>query len=133
MPSRRLDLHKKIEVFGGVAFKYIAPDLSGEALAEACTEAKERVNVATTSGERTGSPPSIQKLVAIRSALKGEIPLAVASGVTEENAISLFPYVDKFLVSSSITKTAHTRGTPADYFIPERVRTLADIIHKETE
>ncbi len=130
LPEYRLALPSKIQLFGGVAFKYIAPNLSGDALISACTEAKRCVDIATTSGERTGSPPSIQKLASIRAALLGQMPVAVASGVSEENVCTLLPYVDMFLVASSICEKKVVGEKELDFLIPKKTRTLADLIHQ---
>ena len=133
LPEYRLNIPPKIQIFGGVAFKYIDPNLSGDALATACIEARRCVDVATTSGEETGSPPSIQKLATIRAALRGGMPVAVASGVSEENVSTLLPYVDMFLVASSICEKKCIDGQVLDVLIPEKTRTLAGLIHQKSE
>lgn len=87
--------------FGGVAFKYqapVAPELYGQVAAEA---AHAGVDVVTTSGPGTGEPTPVEKVAAMREAI-GTHALAVASGVSIENVDGLLPYVDAFIVSSSI-------------------------------
>lgn len=125
LPENRLDIDPGIEVFGGVAFKYINPDQSGAELAAACSSAMQTVNVITTSGNKTGSAPNTEKLKNIRANI-GQTRLALASGVTAENAPSFLPYVDDFLVASSIIERNEQR---LENFIPEKVRSMASIIH----
>lgn len=86
--------------FGGVAFKgQLQPiDISNFAIV-----AKNFMDVVTTSGDKTGSPPSIEKLAMMREAINDH-PLANASGTTPENVHLMKPYVDCFLVASSILK-----------------------------
>ena len=89
--------------FGSVAFKYQAhePDPATAALKVA-----ELGWIATTSGSGTGSAPSIEKLAAMKSAI-GNRPLAVASGITPDNAIDLLPFIDYVLVATGIERDHH--------------------------
>lgn len=128
MPDERLDIPSSIQVFGGVAFKYKSPNLTGDALFQACTKAIKFVDVATTSGDKTGSPPNIEKLIVIKSNLANSIPLAVASGVDEDNVSDFIPFVDNFLVASSITERKPEYNNQ-EYFVPEKVKHLAHKIH----
>lgn len=129
MPQYKLVIPKTIQVFGGIAFKYIAPDLQGDALSKACAEAKGRVDVAVTSGNATGEAPSTAKIRSIRKELDPTIPLALASGITEENVTSFLKEADMFLVASSICKKQRIGTKILDYLVPEKVRNLADYIH----
>lgn len=128
MPDERLPL-SAIQVFGGVAFKYLSPHLSGTALADACEHAIQRVDVVTTSGDKTGSAPSVEKLETIKRHLEGRIPLALASGVSSSNVREFLETVDIFLVASSICERNPKLGNE-EYLVPEKVRELADLIHK---
>lgn len=108
-------------LFGGVAFKHqirVAPEFYGAA-ARAATNAG--VDVVTTSGERTGSPPDVAKIIAMRDGI-GERALAIASGISEDNVDLFLPYADGFIVSSSI------ESAPG-IFDPSRVTRLAKKIH----
>lgn len=58
--------------------------------------------VITTSGPATGVPPDIEKMKWFREILSPDRLLAVASGINLENIESFLPYVDHFLVSSSL-------------------------------
>lgn len=126
IPDYRLPLSFTIRRFGGVAFKYIAPNLTGDDLVVACRKAVLIVDVATTSGEATGSPPDVAKLEAIKENLGGRIPLALASGVSVDNVQMFKPMVDIFLASSSICERDHEG---VEYFVPKKVSQLADLIH----
>lgn len=83
--------------FGGVAFKYqewIADPAS------AARRAVPYVDVVTTSGESTGEPPSLKKVMAMREAI-GNHPLAIASGISHRN-VQRYHAADCFLVATSI-------------------------------
>lgn len=107
--------------FGGVAFKYqraVAPEDWGAAAVQA---AAMGVHAVTTSGPATGEPASVEKVKAIRSALRDHA-LALASGITPENVGDFLPYVDAYLVATGIERTFGE-------FDPARLRALAEIIH----
>ena len=128
LPDARLDLPRTIEVFGGVAFKYIEPNIAGQALLIACERAVRTVDVATTSGSATGSAPEVLKLETISKLLGGRIPLAVASGVSADNVTEMLPHTDIFLVASSLIEKDPDYGGH-EYLVPEHVRVCADKIH----
>lgn len=128
LPDERLDVPSSVEVFGGVAFKYIDPDIRGEQLTESCNKALQVVDVITTSGTKTGSAPDTQKLEEIRSNIGNKPCLALASGVTEKNVSLFLPTVDTFLVASSIIERRKDLGNH-EYIIPEKVLALATKIH----
>ncbi|MFI5298239.1 MAG: BtpA/SgcQ family protein [Polyangiales bacterium] len=91
--------------FGGVAFKYREPvprDRIPAAIQDArCQPAV--VDVVTTSGDATGSPPDLAKIDIFRRTLGAHEPLAVASGMTPDNVVShVDAGVDAFLVASGI-------------------------------
>lgn len=117
-----------VDIFAGVAFKYIDPRQDGAALASSCEDAMRFASVATTSGDKTGSPPSVEKLKEIRRLLAGRLPLAVASGVSAKNVTAMKPFVDIFMVASSIIERDQSRGGH-EHLVPEKVRELADLIH----
>ncbi len=129
LPSEELNIPPWIEIFAGVAFKYRNARADGEQLALQCDAAVAYANFATTSGEKTGSPPSISKLAKIHSLLAGRKPLAVSSGVNALNASEMLPYVDAFLVALSICSADPKRGGH-EYLVPEKVAALGRIIHQ---
>ena len=54
----------------------------------------------------------------------GSHPIALASGISPENVSQYLPYVDAYLVASSI-ETEENSGI----FVPERAKLLANMIH----
>lgn len=54
------------------------------------------------TGEMTGSPPDLNQIRGIRNA--SDLPLLVGSGITSGNISDYFPYVDGFIVGSSLKK-----------------------------
>lgn len=90
--------------FGGVAFKYQEKVVDLELVTRL---AVPHMDVITTSGERTGVPPTVEKMMRMRKAAP-DTPLAVASGMTAENVARYWEFVDCFLVASSISDS-HTQ------------------------
>lgn len=90
--------------FGGVAFKYQAP-VALEELPQLARAAAGVVDVVTTSGPGTGQAADLAKLRAMRAGM-GSFPLALASGVTPENATEYAGLVDHVLVSTGISDGA---------------------------
>ena len=88
--------------FGGVAFKY-QKHVPLYEISSACEDAIKIVDVVTTSGPGTGKPAAINKIEVFREAL-GDFPLALASGVDSDNIQGYLPFVDAFLVGTSIEK-----------------------------
>ncbi len=85
--------------FGGAAFKKqreVAPEHHGRT----AEIASKHMDVVTTSGIATGREADTTKIAAFRTAL-GDRPLALASGVTSENA-HVYDQVDCFLVATGI-------------------------------
>lgn len=132
MPNNRLLFPSTLQVFGGVAFKYKDPHLKGDVLKNACEKAISCVDVATTRGDKTGVVPEISKLQWIQKYLEERIPLALASGVSLENVSLFLPYVDIFLVATSIS-SMRNNFWHADCLVPEKVKELADKIHGYTD
>lgn len=105
--------------FGGVAFKY-QPTVADVDVA-AREAVRGGVDVITTSGAATGSPPTVEKIATMRAAL-GDHALAIASGITPENVAPFLPHVDAFLVATGIEQRF-------GHFDAARLRALADAIH----
>lgn len=93
--------HHGHKFFGSVAFKYqrIDPDPPKAALL-----ADQAGFIPTTSGTATGSAPEVGKIASMAAALPTK-SLAVASGITVENASCFIPHVKHFLVSTGISKS----------------------------
>lgn len=87
--------------FGGTAFKKqrdIDPSRYGDAAREACPF----MDVITTSGVATGQEADLGKIEAFRAAI-GNRPLALASGISPENA-QAYGDVDCFMVATGINE-----------------------------
>ena len=84
--------------FGGVAFKYKQPARDP---ARAARLAAAYMDVVTTSGTATGTPPELEKVRRMKRAV-GEAPLALASGISPENVAPYLELADCFLVATSI-------------------------------
>ncbi len=88
--------NRPFQHFGGFDFKYQTPMAHYRA-----RTAIEYVDVLTTSGPATGHPPTLDKLNSIRQHID-DFPLAVASGMNDENVKVLRQAADIFLVATSI-------------------------------
>lgn len=102
--------------FGGTCFKKqreVAPEHYSAAAREACAF----MDVVTTSGVATGQEADLGKIETFRAAI-GDKPLALASGITPENAAS-YADVDCFMVATGI-------NIPGNFYDidPERLTTL---------
>ncbi len=106
--------HHNYLFFGSVAFKTQQPEPSDDHAATAAQKAAALGWVATTSGPATGVAPDVKKLRAMRHRIPNA-DLAVASGVTPENAADISLFVDWIFVSTGISKDFHT-------FDPEKMR-----------
>lgn len=85
--------------FGGTAFKK-QRDVAPENYGRSAEIAREHMDVVTTSGIATGHEAGTSKISTFRNAI-GDRPLALASGVTPENA-KIYLDVDCFLVATGI-------------------------------
>lgn len=89
------------ELYGSVAFKYQAFDPEPGVAANAAINLHM---IPTTSGEATGTAPSMKKVKTMRAVLGSEKPLAIASGMTPDNVSAFTPYCTHFLVATGISK-----------------------------
>jgi len=105
--------------FGGTAFKKQRP-VDPADFAAAARVAAAHMDVVTTSGIATGRQAGITKIADFRRGI-GDRPLALASGITPENAGS-YADVDAFLVATGINH-------PGNFYDidPMRLRALMDI------
>jgi len=87
--------------FGGTAFKKQRP-VAEDDLGKSAQIAMEWMDVVTTSGIATGEEADDSKVGTFRDAI-GEAPLALASGVTPENA-DRYAHVDCFMVATGINQ-----------------------------
>ncbi|MCR9119513.1 MAG: adenine phosphoribosyltransferase [bacterium] len=86
--------------FGGVAFKY---QRSVEDVGQAAEHAARFMDVVTTSGPGTGEAALPAKIESMKQSL-GDLPLAIASGITPDNVGKYLPHADCFLVATGISK-----------------------------
>jgi len=99
--------NRDFRFFGSVAFKTQRPEPDDEHAALAAWNAHQNGWTVTTSGTATGIAPDLAKLRAMRHRIP-EGDLAVASGVTPENASDIALFVDWILVSTGISQDFHT-------------------------
>ncbi|MEO0370084.1 MAG: BtpA/SgcQ family protein [Pseudomonadota bacterium] len=85
--------------FGGTAFKKQRP-VAEEDYAKSAQTAKGWMDVVCTSGQATGVEAEDAKIATFREAI-GDAPLALASGITPENA-HRYAAVDAFMVATGI-------------------------------
>lgn len=102
--------------FGGVAFKKQRPVADAD-LAAAARLGAQWLDVVTTSGVATGQAPDRAKIARIRAGI-GDAPLALASGITPENAAEFAADVDCFLVATGINH-------PGDFYNIDPARLAA--------
>jgi uncharacterized protein len=88
--------------FGGVAFKY---QRAVRDLARVARLATAYMDVVTTSGPGSGEAADPAKVRTMKQAI-GPFPLALASGVTPENAHDYLPHADCFLTATGISQTS---------------------------
>ncbi|NTF16989.1 hypothetical protein G6L37_00920 [Agrobacterium rubi] len=102
-----LRANRNFRFFGSVAFKTQKPEPDDEHAALAALKAHFNGWTVTTSGTATGIAPDLAKLRAMRHRIPtGD--LAVASGVTPDNASDIALFVDWILVSTGISLDFHT-------------------------
>ena len=87
--------------FGGTAFKK-QRKIASNRYADSASEACKFMDVITTSGAATGREADLGKLKTFRAAI-GERPLAVASGLSPENAKD-YADVDCFMIATGINE-----------------------------
>jgi hypothetical protein len=113
----------KTMYFGGVSFKYTSGySADSKVSADLAKLAEPFMDVITTSGPGTGMSAPVDKIKAMKEALH-EKPLAIASGVELSNINDYLPWVDSFLVATSINKP----GT--ENLDLHKTTKLAEIIH----
>jgi len=95
---------KNFMYFGGVDFKYQTPEKDKRAAAKLATH---YMDVICTSGVGTGHAPNVGKIIAMKEAV-GDFPIAIASGITPENANMFLGYADCFMVATGISQDFQT-------------------------
>ena len=111
----------EVDVLADLWVKHGAP-LAPPPLAAAARDLVERSGAAgvIVSGARTGAPPDVARLREVRDAIGG-FPLWVGSGLTPENAPSLWPLCDGAIVGTSL-KVDGKVNAPVDVARVKRLR-----------
>lgn len=91
-------------LFCGVAFKY--QDEEPDPVA-ATRSAIARGFVPTTSGSATGVSAEVEKIANIRLGIGPYAPLAIASGITPDNAAQFAPHLSHILVATGVSSSFH--------------------------
>lgn len=104
--SLHFEFREKVKVFDGLYFGPFAfkagKQIADQYLEEGARAHLPYIDVLTTSGPATGYEPSEYKIQRIRNAI-GDTPLAIASGISPENASIFLPYANAFLVATGIS------------------------------
>lgn len=102
LEKKKCSMQEYLFYFGGVAFKYCTQPKD---LVEACRVGVETTDVVVTSGSGTGEAAELEKIKIMSKEVRtiGSKKLALASGVSIENIDEYLPYVDIFMVASSIS------------------------------
>lgn len=112
---------------GGVAFKY-QTRVPMDEITPLAMKASQDMDVIVTSGDRTGSPPTPQKIRAMRkgadfmASLGSMTPIGIASGISADNVRDYLADAQVFIVASSIEDSFGV----INY---DRAARLADLIH----
>lgn len=93
---------EQIKYFGGIAHKGNGYTENPDTASRLADLAAPYVDVVVTTGPGTGRPIGIDKVVAMKKALAGRRPLAIASGVNQQNVEQLLPHIDAVMVASSV-------------------------------
>jgi predicted TIM-barrel enzyme len=111
---------------GGVAFKKQRP-VAEDRYATSARLSLPYLDVVCTSGIATGHEADLSKIRTFRDAI-GDAPLALASGITPENAASYCGLVNCFLVATGI-------NYPGDFYNidPDRLDALLAVTRKQGE
>lgn len=109
--------------FGGLAFKHQHdPQEVVERHLRDYAASPHPNFVVTTSGSRTGEPPTTQKIDWFRSLMPEDARLAIASGMTVDNLPVFLPLATDFFVGTAL----EDHNLRVD---PDKVRKMVDLIH----
>ena len=95
-------------VIGGVRFKY-QPYLSGRSLEEDLKIGMSRCDAIAVTGEGTGLPTEVSKLLEFRN-IVGDFPIVVAAGVTPDSCKAQFEVADAAIIGSYFKDTYKDTG-----------------------
>lgn len=112
-------------VLGGVRFKY-QPVRSGRTLKDDLTIGMKRADAIVVTGEGTGIPTPIGKVMEFRSIL-GDFPLIVGAGVTLDSAKDSFVHADGAIVGSWFKFGHHDIGNVNEEYVRAFMEKKAEI------
>lgn len=109
--------------FGSFAFKTDKKEVKD--LVAVARVAAEFFDVPVTSGPATGVAADVEKIKTIKNAIPKKL-FALASGITEENVHQFLPFVDYFIVGTSL------QADPKDpyHYNKKKIERLVQIIKK---
>ena len=119
--------HSEVIVLGGVHPKYYYP-AEGSVLEEDLKIGMQRAEAIVVTGEGTGMPTPLDKIIRFREVL-GDHPLVVGAGLTPSNAYEQLCIADGAIVGSSLKQNSNTRN-PIDAHL---VREFMSIVHEVRE
>ena len=111
----------KIKYFGGVQFKYQS-DRGKKDIFDSIKSSLGIVEIPTLSGIGTGKAADLDFIKRAFSAANG-MSLAIASGISVDNVDFFLPYIDYFLVATSILDDS------GYYLCPKKLKSLTNKIH----
>lgn len=114
-----LQSHPSHHFFTAVDFKYQAADPDPT---EAARKAVNLGFIPTTSGPKTGEPPTVEKIQVISEGIQGR-HLAVASGLTPDNIRHYRNYLTHALVATGIS--GESDGTFSDKLLKQFMMNIA--------
>lgn len=113
---------RNVRILGGIAFKYTSTFTEDPDVARSETLLlRGAVDVVTTSGSGTGTPPTVAKLRAMSEV--ADRPVAAASGLSAANVADFKAYVDEVLIASSI-ETAPYSGIFDRHALLDAIQTV---------
>ncbi len=89
----------KSNYYGSELFKYRKQPVKPALVAKIATH---HFSALITSGDATGSGPSVEKIRQIREWIRPDAKLGIASGMSVDNVDLFLPYADIFIVASSV-------------------------------
>jgi membrane complex biogenesis BtpA family protein len=122
----RAQLAPEVKIFADVHVKHATP-IGDTSLVESAVETIERggADALILTGSRTGSPPDVEELVAVRERI-GDQPILIGSGLDVENAEALLAHVSGAIVGSSLKEAGV--HSPVDAERVARLRAAMDAV-----
>lgn len=108
----------KPSYYGSELFKYRKQPTKPDLVAKI---AVNYFSALITSGDATGSGPSVEKIRQIREWIGPDANLGIASGMSVENIDLFLPYADIFIVASSLN-TNYGNGDDFYRYDPEKIQ-----------